>query len=261
MRRQHFQNDPFGFTPPVGARFFLGSLISGGLGLIGGLIGNEQERKAQSKANYANEMRYQQALGFHRDAEELGKRYTAKGEAAYSEGVGAVRQAGVQARNEVEKIGREGRRSILQREGQQLGASRQSLTSRGLGNTTVLDAAARGIAFDTNRALAALDEQIAGIRAGTIQSSASQLMSALGSQANYFLNSASLRAGLIQNKINTVTGRSDVANPNAGAGGRALGQLGGFLGGLYDNGAFNGLFGGGGGGGSGTFVPGISPFK
>lgn len=258
MRRNRLGNDPFGFTPPVGARFFLGSLISGGLGLIGGLIGNEEQRKAQSKANYANELRYRQALGFHRDAEELGKRYTAKGEAAYSEGVGAVRKAGTQARSEVEKIGREARRGILDRERNQLGTAQGSLTQRGLGNSTVLDAAARGIAYDTNRALSALDEQIAGIRAGTIQSSASQLMSALGSQGNFLLNSASLRTGLILNKIGTVVGRQDVANPNAGAGGAALGQLGGFLGGLYDQGAFRGLFRGG--GGSGGFVPGISPF-
>lgn len=258
MRRPRLQDDPFGFAPPARARFFLGSLISGGLGLIGGLIGNEEQRKAQSKANYANEMRYQEAKGLHDEQRRIGEGYVRQIEGNNQEQLTSARDAARMIRGETEKVGQAAFRNLVDREkGSRAGAA-ADLTRRGLGNSTAMDAMNRGIAETTNRAMAELSERIAMLRTGAVQSSADILHRSLGTSMGVLQSLGSFRADLIQAKINTIVGRNDAANPNAGAFGNSLGQLGGLLGGLYDKGAFNGLFGSGGGGSA--FIPGQSPF-
>lgn len=259
MRRTRIPFDPFGTSAPLASRAFIGSLISGGLGLIGGIIGNEQDRKARSKANYANELRYREAKGLHDEQRRIGEGYVRQAEGYNTERLESARAASRMVRNETEGVGRAAYQNLVDREKASRAGAGADLQRRGLGNSTALDAANRGIAETTNRAMAELSERIALLRTGAIQSSADILHRALGSAMDFSFNAGQFRADLIQRKINTIIGRSDVANPNAGAGGAALGQLGGLLGGLYNQGAFNGLFGSG-GGGAGGFVPGVSPF-
>lgn len=89
--------------------------------------------KAQADANAANEQRYQQILS------SLG----GQGKSAY--------------------------RRIDQGTTQALGASDQDLTSRGLGNTTIRSTAQRGIRSDAENAKLAVDEQVAGMKAGVME--------------------------------------------------------------------------------------------
>jgi hypothetical protein len=93
----------------------------------------KQLQQAQTSANAANEQRYQDILGLYSN---LGKTGTAQ---------------------------------IQENEAQQQAKATQDLTSRGLGNSTVTSSVSRGIANDAQFAQQALQEQIAGQKAGVME--------------------------------------------------------------------------------------------
>ncbi len=213
-----------------GPRHFLGQLLGGIGGAIGSIIGANEQKKAFEKANAANEARYLRALGEHDRAFGIAKQLLGQAETQFGQNIGIADKAASQSRAEIEKVGRERQRSILEREQQQQAQARQTLTSRGLGNTTVLANAERGIGFDTNRALNQLAEQIALLRAGNIFSGAQMRMGARSAMGDFFMRSAMMQTGLIQNKINTIVSRQDIPNPYAGRFWLGLGKAGGQIG-------------------------------
>jgi hypothetical protein len=77
------------------------------------------------------------------------------------------------------KIGRAQKREIGRQAVKSKAGSTQSLTSRGLGNTTIVEQQSRAIDEDANRARAEVDEQIAG-RQMAIHSQRAGLEESLG---------------------------------------------------------------------------------
>lgn len=148
--------------------------ISGG-GLAGSNVGNSNAilnrlMESENQANQAAEQRYQQLLqGAARTQRQVMGTYAqannllgTQGNAAKS----AAQAAGVQ----------------------QQGAAAQSLMSRGLGNTTVVDSTRRGINADTQRQIAAIDEAVAGQKAGLLTQQAGAQMNLGQFQADSLLS-------------------------------------------------------------------------
>jgi hypothetical protein len=197
-------------------------------GALGGLFGGSSARKAQKEANRANEARYQQALGLHRESRFLtGSRLKKAGE-RFAAKRGEVMAGYGQARNELETIGRTARTDLLARERTGLRTGEQSLRRRGLYNTSTVEALRRGSRYDTNRALSALDEHIAGVRSNFLVQQAGAMERLGQGEADFEMNAGQIEAQQIQSMINTITGRQDVASPDGGAAAGA--QLGAGLG-------------------------------
>jgi hypothetical protein len=70
------------------------------------------------------------------------------------------------ARGEIEGVGRQARSDIGRRGAQQQASVMQGLQARGLGNTSILQNAQRGVAGDTERSYQGLNESLAGLRSG-----------------------------------------------------------------------------------------------
>ncbi len=105
----------------------------GGAG-VGGLPSIiKQMQAAQKKANLANEQRYQQILG------------------------------------SFENLGKAGRARIEQQTTQRQAQATQSLTSRGLGSTTITSAVERGIASDAELQRQQLEESVTMQKAGVME--------------------------------------------------------------------------------------------
>ena len=100
------------------------------------------------------------------------------------------------ARNEIESAGRTGRQDLMDRERQALGATESSLASRGLGGTTVLDNARRGVRSDTNRSLGALNESLAGLRGGLAERRTGAEAQAGTNLANFMQQRTGFESGL-----------------------------------------------------------------
>ncbi|MCK5611418.1 hypothetical protein KAR91_56630 [Candidatus Pacearchaeota archaeon] len=103
----------------------------GGTSALQGII--KQMQVAQQKANKANERRYQQILG------------------------------------SFENLGKAGRARIEQQTIQRQAQATQSLTSRGLGGTTITSAVERGIASDAELSRQQLEESVTMQKAGVME--------------------------------------------------------------------------------------------
>lgn len=77
-----------------------------------------------------------------------------------------------QAQAALEGVGTSARQRVADTTAQSLASSDQGLISRGLGNTTIVDAAHRGIRSDAERANQAIDEQVSTQKAGLLQNRA-----------------------------------------------------------------------------------------
>ena len=154
--------------------------------------------------------------------------------------MGQAQQQGQQANlgllsqqlNEVGSLGAAGRQQITDVYGQERARSTQSLAARGLGSTTVTDAASAGIAGREQRARLGLEEGLTQQRLGVLNNANFQQPD-MGSFYNQMMQAGSAGLG------------SDKAKQPPWWGGQALGA------GLDMLGGGGGLFGGGGGGGGG----------
>lgn len=152
-----------------------------GLSLLGGILGAKEDKKKAASQN----RRLWRAI--KRTEATQGLSY-AQQEAA-SRKATAERLAGYDtARKEASRLGRGAKRTALEREQKMGGSLSQGLASRGLGSTTVGANLSRGLASDTMRSLADIDEGLAGMfgnlalgRAET-QASGTQELSDLNTQ-------------------------------------------------------------------------------
>jgi hypothetical protein len=129
------------------------------LGAVSGLFGGGRAKKAL-KHTRADILRTHNLLrGL------TGLRY---GEARTSlqDSLATIRSGYGRARGAVSSLGSASTTRALEREQSNLGTARASLNASGLGSSTLLANAQRGISADTNRALAAIDESLAGIFSG-----------------------------------------------------------------------------------------------
>jgi hypothetical protein len=114
------------------------------------------------------------------------------------------------ALGDVGNIGQASRRGVLDRERGQMADLTQGLTSAGLGNTTAGAGLRRGVVGSTNRALADIDEMIAGLTANLRLGGAQAEAGAHGNLAQFFQNRGLGQADLLGQHANFLLQRQDV---------------------------------------------------
>ncbi len=165
-----------------------------------------QSEKSRKDANDANIDLLNRELGsvrtadlratphLDRQARILTQRLSALDE-GYSRAIGQVQRAESARRFEIQAQGKQNTASV-----------QQDMARRGLGNTTVAQNAARGVGFDTQRAMSNLDSQLAGQYAGLEQQRAQAISTGLaglaqqsGARADYELALAGRRQSALGN--------------------------------------------------------------
>jgi len=102
----------------------------------------------------------------------------------YQQLLGTVSKTGKAVTGLQKGLGATGMARIAQQEQQARGAAEQQMTSRGLGNTTLLQAAERGVARDAEQARQSLQEGIAQQKIGTTMQLGNMYGDALLSRVN-----------------------------------------------------------------------------
>lgn len=133
------------------------------------------------------------------------------------------------ARANAERSGDAAKRSARDAGQQATSSAAQSLVNRGLGNTTVLESANRGIAADTSRRVQEIDSTLAGVYAGLDTQEAAAKASVLGDQANFELGLSQLFGGTLTDRVSFRSGiqygggfLGDILNAGAKVGAAAL---------------------------------------
>lgn len=200
---------------------------------IGGALTDPLGTGAVNSANSANSDRYRQALGQSHTLEGLlGQQYGVAG-GYLQNALKSINTGYSGARASLGTAGQTAKTDILRQGDQQLAGAQQSLTSRGLYNTTAFDAASRGIHADTSRAFSTVDENIASMLANLQVGEGQAQAGAYGALSGLAQGQYGAQANLYQNRINTISSRNDVAAPGILA---SLGSAGG-QGGLGSTGA------------------------
>lgn len=185
-------------------------------GVAGSVIGADERKKAIKSANRANAGRRAKAEGIHREQRNVLEGRLERAGEILTGRTAEVREGFKQARSDIEGVGNEARTRTLDREQAALAGADESLQRRGLYNSTVADNAARGVRYDTNRALADIDERIAMLRSGVTERGTLAIAGALGDEAAFQQNAASAINQVLQQHVNTLTGITDRADPQAG---------------------------------------------
>lgn len=119
----------------------------------------------------------------------LAQGYQQKALKSIDEGYGA-------AGRDVARLGQTTQRQIMDRETANLGGAAQSLASRGLYNTTILENTNRGVMADTNRSLSELTSVIGQMQAGLATGKANAQANVFGGMSGVSQNYANLLAQL-----------------------------------------------------------------
>lgn len=92
------------------------------------------------------------------------------GQAAHQQkkALGAIQTGFQGAIDNSSRIGASSKQGVLDREQQSMGSLSQSMTDRGLFNSTAYDNARRGISSDTNRSLSSIDAALAQLQGGLL---------------------------------------------------------------------------------------------
>jgi hypothetical protein len=122
--------------------------------------------------------------------------------------------------------GRSAKQSAYDQSKQMSGAMQQSMTQRGLYNTTAFDNASRGISSDLSRTLMGIDESVAGMKGQLAQAQAAAEAGAYGAMSGFYQNYAGANTALLGAQAGA-TANIQFQDPNAWTAG--LGQIGGAL--------------------------------
>jgi hypothetical protein len=180
--------------------------VSGGLSALGSFLGKKKAASAQS-ANLKKGLKMQDFFMNQQDA-KLGQAQQRL------EGIIPMLNKGYGlARMDLATQGNSARRNVMTNQNQSQAGALQSLTSRGLGSTTVLDAARRGIASDTSRALADIDERIGSLFANLRIQQTGAVAGANQNVAQFMANRAQTQYGAGLERIQTMLG-NQVQQPN-----------------------------------------------
>ena len=197
--------------PIIGA-----GLISAGGGLLGSLFGKEDPAKKQMK----NMMKlYGQAK---KDQDWL------YGAARQQQAmVLPTLQKGFEKANKfADMYGKSAKQGAYDQSKQMGSAMQQSMTQRGLYNTTAFDNAQRGISSDLSRTLMGIDESVAGMKGQLASQQAAAEAGAYGAMSGFYQNYAGANTQLLGAQAGAM-GNVQFQDPNAWAG--SLTQLGGTL--------------------------------
>lgn len=173
---------------------FTMSMLAGGMNFGQSLAGGHSQRKQRR--------RMKKKLGRALDATEAIQGKGLQQQQALSRQATAQQLAGYDAaKREANRMGRASKQAALDKE-QQLGASlTQNLADRGLGSLTTGGNLQRGIAADTGRQIAGINEGLAGMfgdlalgRAGAEAEGTSNLAGLMGQQSDLMSQLAQMRA-------------------------------------------------------------------
>ena len=239
------------------ANLFLGDVpvLGDALGLFSRQQTAKKAAQAQDEANRANEARYQQVLGLQQE-----RRNTAAGQlnetGEYLRG-GVDRSLGdyTNALREIGNVGQTTRRGILDNQTRALADAEASLRAMGHSGSTLAGNARNQVYGNTNTALSALGESLAGARAGAYQQRGAARAGLEGRLANFMQDRTAFESGLTRDLAGSIWDKVDMANTNqllpmllqarGGSSGKSsggtLGGLGGLVGGVA-KGIFGGLF-------------------
>jgi hypothetical protein len=103
--------------------------------------------------------------------------------------------------------GRASKRQALDRETQLMGGVNQGMTNRGLGNTSLLGNAQRGVAGDTTRRLQEIDQSVNQAMAGLQERGGMAQAGAMGSLSNFMAQRGGIESGLNQRAIDYMLAR------------------------------------------------------
>jgi hypothetical protein len=180
--------------------------VGGGLSALGSFLGKKKAADSQS-ANLKKGLKMQDFFMNQQDA-KLGQAQQRL------EGIIPMLNKGYGlARMDLATQGNSARRNVMTNQNQSQAGALQSLTSRGLGSTTVLDAARRGIASDTSRALADIDERIGSLFANLRIQQTGAVAGANQNVAQFMANRAQTQYGAGLERIQTMLG-NQVQQPN-----------------------------------------------
>ena len=134
----------------------MGAGVQAGLSLLSGYLTNKEDKK---KARSQNRRLWRAIKSTRNTQNRSFGQQEAMSRLATSQRLGGYDTA----RKEASRLGRGAKRTALEREQQLGGSLSQGLASRGLGSTTVGANLSRGLASDTMRSLADIDEGLAGL--------------------------------------------------------------------------------------------------
>lgn len=194
----------------------IGALMSGA-GILGGaLFGKEDPGKAQFK---------QMMKLYGKAKKEQGWLY---GQALQQQKavLPTIQKGYAKANKFAEMYGQTARQGAMDQSKQAGSAMQQSMTQRGLYNTTAFDNASRGISADLTRTLMGIDESVAGMKGQLATSQAQAETGAMGAMSGFYQNYASANTNLLGSMAGAV-GNVQYQDPNAWLG--SLTGLGGTL--------------------------------
>lgn len=168
---------------------------------LGGLFGGGG--KDPGKKRYADVMALYAQLQSQQNA-GYGKAYGQQKKA-----LGAIQTGFQGAIDNASRVGASSKQGVLDREQQSMGALSQSLTDRGLFNTTAFDNARRGISSDTNKSLSSIDAAIAQLQGGLLAQKGQAEAGAYGNLAGLQQNWAGAQTGLGLSKVASIEGVQD----------------------------------------------------
>jgi hypothetical protein len=194
-----------------------GGLIAAGGSILGGLFGssNDPAKKQMKQMNklFAQAKKDQDWMyGQARQQQAMVLPTLQKGFAS--------------ANKFADMYGRSARQGAYDQSKQMSGAMQQSMTQRGLYNTTAFDNASRGISSDLSRTLMGIDESVAGMKGQLAQAQASAEAGAYGAMSGFYQNYAGANTALLGAQAGA-TANIQFQDPNAWTAG--LGQIGGSL--------------------------------
>jgi uncharacterized protein YcgL (UPF0745 family) len=198
--------------PIIGA-----GLISAGGSILGGLLGSSND---PAKKQMKNMMKlYGQAK---KDQDWL------YGAARQQQAmVLPTLQKGFEKANKfADMYGKSAKQGAYDQSKQMGSAMQQSMTQRGLYNTTAFDNAQRGISSDLSRTLMGIDESVAGMKGQLASQQAAAEAGAYGAMSGFYQNYAGANTQLLGAQAGAM-GNVQFQDPNAWAG--SLTQLGGTL--------------------------------
>ena len=177
---------------------------------------------SQNSASNANAKDFRKMRGWLSNLAWYGDRATTSAEQYLSRVPKLIDTGYAQARRGLTATGAQAKQGIADRGTQQLAASSQSAASRGLYNTTALDAASRGIHADTSRALAGVDESIGQMLSNLELNKVGAKASAYSALSNFQLQKyQNKRLGIMdlvdlytgnKSQPSTITGLGDLAS-------------------------------------------------
>jgi len=229
--------------PTTAALGFAGML---GGNLLGGILGNKAAKRAAEK----NAALMREVIMGYRQESAQNQLFYREARRMYGERTDAVLADLGRAEAEMRGSSREAQRGVAARGTQTQASVTQNMTSRGLTGSTIAANAQRGIASDTSRGIAGVQQQEGSLLAGLNQNRAGVRAGLMRDQAELGLREQQSQYQIARDRLGFMGGIKYQAEPNAlapmlgtiaGAGGLALGNY----------------FGGGGGGGG---MPGATPF-